>query len=246
MLEFTDKKFDVNNPVLNAGFATAVPLLIIFYLLLPAVVNATAVSASLRQLNMGLLVIAPSLIILMALLVVIYFAGTKGQLFVKLELVDWNAKYLAVALTGAFGMLFLAGAVTYGFGNLLKILNIHFESPIFLKLVLECDNKTLVALGVAAIVLAPVTEEIIFRRLIFGFVAARTGVIMAMTLTSLAFAAIHFSIVQLPGLFLLGMAFQIFYLRFNSLYPAILLHAFNNTIAFAGILLIRILHLPVA
>jgi membrane protease YdiL (CAAX protease family) len=91
----------------------------------------------------------------------------------------------------------------------------------------------------AALLLAPLAEEILFRLvlhdalLVFGPRCAGLG-------AALAFAAVHGMPEQVPALFLLGLVLQDLRRRSGSLWPAVLLHA-----AYNGVSLLLLLGLEV-
>ena len=77
-------------------------------------------------------------------------------------------------------------------------------------------------------VVAPIVEELLFRGLLQGGLAARMDARLALALTSVAFAAVHFQPVQFPGLVIAGLVFGGLALRAGRLGPAIVAHmAFN-------------------
>ena len=80
-------------------------------------------------------------------------------------------------------------------------------------------------------VIGPVIEEIVFRGLLQPYLKARRGVGLALVITSLAFAAIHFIPALLAVFFVMGLAFGLVAEKSRSLYPAILLHSLNNAVS---------------
>lgn len=77
----------------------------------------------------------------------------------------------------------------------------------------------------------PLIEEWVFRHYLFGGLTKWLGWAGAAAATSLIFASIHLCWPIIPGLFVLGMAWQLVYLGSGSLGYAALLHACNNAIA---------------
>ncbi len=79
--------------------------------------------------------------------------------------------------------------------------------------------------------LAPLVEELIFRGLLFGWLAGRWGGGLAFVLSSLAFAAAHVepahAILVLP----LGLMFGLLRWRTGSLWPSLVAHMANNGLA---------------
>ena len=96
------------------------------------------------------------------------------------------------------------------------------------------------AMAVFAVLLAPMYEELLFRRVLFGRLWQAGRPWLGLALTSIAFALLH----ELPGTQgwreslplwfvygFMGMAFAGTYWRTGSLWAAIVAHALNNAIA---------------
>jgi uncharacterized protein len=83
-------------------------------------------------------------------------------------------------------------------------------------------------------VLAPLAEELVFRGLLYGWLAGRWGGRVAVLASSLAFAVAHVepahAILVLP----LGLWFGWLRWRTGSLVPSIVAHIVNNGVAVAG------------
>lgn len=86
----------------------------------------------------------------------------------------------------------------------------------------------------AFVVIAPITEEIIFRGLIFGFIKDKFGLIAALLISSAIFGLLH------PGhhlsTFVMGVAFALLYDRTKSIAVPIVLHMVWNALATYGLL----------
>jgi membrane protease YdiL (CAAX protease family) len=87
-----------------------------------------------------------------------------------------------------------------------------------------------------AVVLAPITEEIVFRGVLFRALTDRVGMWAAAALSSAVFAVIHFEVLfsqplALVGLFTVGMALAIAYHRTGSLLVPIVGHAVFNGVS---------------
>lgn len=92
-------------------------------------------------------------------------------------------------------------------------------------------------LGMLALlaVAAPVVEELLFRGVLQGGLAGRLHPLLALGISSVVFAGVHFQPVQFPGLLIAGLVFGGLALRRDRLGPAIVAHmAFN---AFTVVLL---------
>jgi membrane protease YdiL (CAAX protease family) len=86
---------------------------------------------------------------------------------------------------------------------------------------------TLAVLGL----LAPVAEELVFRGLLYGWLAGRWSNLVAFLLSSLAFAAAHTEPLHILRVLPLGFWFGWLRWRTGSLVPTIVAHIINNTIA---------------
>jgi len=87
-------------------------------------------------------------------------------------------------------------------------------------------------------VMAPICEEILFRGYIFTALRNWHGTLPAALLTGLVFGAVHAT--SAPGadllpLGILGFGLCLLYRYTGSLYPGMLAHSLNNSIAFAGL-----------
>ena len=97
----------------------------------------------------------------------------------------------------------------------------------------EPDRAVPFALNAAVVILAaPVVEELTFRGLGFTLLA-RYGNVVALVVTSAAFAAAHGLVNGFLALFLFGAAVGFLRLRTGSIYPGMLLHGSFNALALA-------------
>ena len=89
------------------------------------------------------------------------------------------------------------------------------------------------------VVLAPVAEELIFRGFMFDKIRARSGFLMTMLLVSLLFGLAHFiggGWVAVVVTFSLSLVMCLTREVSGSIYPAMIIHALNNGLAFWAIL----------
>lgn len=87
---------------------------------------------------------------------------------------------------------------------------------------------------VAAVVMAPIVEELVFRGLLFQSLHRRVGLWPAALLSSAFFTAVHIEVTQplySGGLFLLGVLFALALVRSGSLLVPIAAHAVFNGIS---------------
>ena len=97
--------------------------------------------------------------------------------------------------------------------------------------------RTALAL-VAAVLLAPVAEELLFRGLLYRALRRRRGVVGALVISSLAFAVVHLDVavtqpLALVGLTLVGIVMALAYERSGSLVVPVAAHAAYNGTALA-------------
>jgi membrane protease YdiL (CAAX protease family) len=102
---------------------------------------------------------------------------------------------------------------------------------------LGADKSTLAMLAVAGLVcvVAPVAEEVFFRGYFFTALRNWKGVWPAAIITGVVFGAIHAGsapVGYLVPLAVFGFGLCLLYWKTGSLYPCIVLHALNNSLAF--------------
>lgn len=97
-------------------------------------------------------------------------------------------------------------------------------------LVDRADGFDTVLLVVLVVVGAPIIEELVYRGLLQRSIGSAVGTAASLGLVSLGFALIHFSPVEIPGLFVAGLVFGGGVALTGRLGPAVLAHAaFNAT-----------------
>ena len=91
-----------------------------------------------------------------------------------------------------------------------------------------------VCFGVAALLLAPVAEESLFRGILYPFVKQRGYPRLALWGTSILFGAIHLSLVVFLPLTLLALLFILVYEKTKKLIAPIIMHVLFNAVNFFG------------
>lgn len=235
MLILQKNSFKLKDKITNAGFVVSISLIMLVFLVIPVIFTLLEI----KELNPLVHVLLPSAVIIPSLCAAIYFIGKPGGLLRKFKMVDLHPDHISVSFVSSIILLFVMANFMYVYHKLLSILGIEVTPPPIEAILKSSNSTSLWLMCFAIIVLAPISEELIFRRFIFGFLAPRCGFLTAMVMTAGLFAVIHLSLYSLPALFLLGIGFQLIYLKFGSLYPAIMMHAFNNAIAVTLLLLIN-------
>jgi membrane protease YdiL (CAAX protease family) len=138
------------------------------------------------------------------------------------------AALLVVGLIGGF-LLF-----TWGWTSLL---NLGGDTKVLDQL--GSDNNEVLLIGSAALtcVLAPACEEFLFRGYMFPALSRWQGPWVAALITGLLFGIVHVAsapIGYLAPLALLGFALCLLRWRTGSVYPCIVAHSINNSLAFGS------------
>jgi membrane protease YdiL (CAAX protease family) len=137
----------------------------------------------------------------------------------------------AVAVTIVLGVAgALAGSMVVGL--LFEWLGVHVKEQARVLEIVAGAREELgpeaVMLVVAALLLAPVTEEWFFLHLLFRRVAARSGRALAFAISAVAFAAIHDNPAGFVVYLWLGLVFAWVLERTGRLWAAIAVHMGNN------------------
>jgi membrane protease YdiL (CAAX protease family) len=98
------------------------------------------------------------------------------------------------------------------------------------ELVDKADGGWIWLLAAVVVIGAPIVEELVYRGLLQRSLGARVGRWVALVAVALLFALIHFSPVEIPGLFLAGLAFGVGMALTGRIGPGLVTHvAFNAT-----------------
>lgn len=81
------------------------------------------------------------------------------------------------------------------------------------------------------VVMAPLAEEFLCRGILLDAARAKGGAAYGLFFSALFFGVIHFHPAAVVNAFVMGLLLGFIYIRSNSLYIAVILHAFNNALA---------------
>jgi membrane protease YdiL (CAAX protease family) len=102
---------------------------------------------------------------------------------------------------------------------------------------LGLDSETIAAAFSVLLIafLAPVSEEMFFRGMLYGGLRVRTGPIAAALVSGVVFGILHATtgLSAVPPLAILGVVLALLYEKTGSLWPPIMLHFVNNALALA-------------
>ncbi|MBN1863563.1 MAG: CPBP family intramembrane metalloprotease [Victivallales bacterium] len=204
-------------------------------------------SYSIAVMTMPLLVIAA--------VMASYVLFACGEPFLKafrLEKWRWSYIPMAVALETAFfipmALVALASvkATEYVRDNVAPEWAHYLDtSQQFREYLLNMDWNLFMVVAAVSVIVAPVVEEIVFRRILFSFMSPKIGVPAAFAAASVIFAAIHFRVADFPTLLALGCIWQALYIYHSSLYLPILYHSFHNAVAVLLVTMMRLGVMPV-
>jgi len=101
----------------------------------------------------------------------------------------------------------------------------------------ETSPVLILLLGISALVLAPVTEELIFRAGLYRFFKGRMRPAAALAFSSLLFALLHLNLLHFLPLFALGALLVRSYEKTGNIFVPIGFHAAFNLVTFVSLLL---------
>lgn len=135
------------------------------------------------------------------------------------------------------GILFAIGGAMFLYLFLDKGLDPVFES--IFPTSEENYQKTLQSLSKAPVIsliqvciLAPMTEEILMRAYLLKGLSISYGSVVALLVSSLLFALLHFNMVQTFSAFVCGIVLGLLYLQTGSIFCCILTHTSYNLISY--------------
>ncbi len=138
------------------------------------------------------------------------------------------ARRSALGVVGAVmaqPVLLVAGLLTMVFGPLVGI---EFEVQRLLFDARHVPGWGFGVLFVSAVVVAPVTEEVLFRGFLYGTLRQRFGPLGAISLSAAIFSVLHGHPSAFLSLFVIGFLLAYLYERTGSLTASIAAHALNN------------------
>ncbi len=225
---------------LNWSFAVAMALTFTIHILPRILFTGTPIeptTISVEQLA-GMLFSGP-LLFAVALFPIAIFIAPQITLWEKLKLNNIKFHNIAAAAIAAVGAFIACNIIATYSSSILEILNIKTTKSLVPLLAKECSSASFILIVIGVVIVAPLAEEIIFRRIIYSWLAKNISKWAAIIITSALFAIIHDSLSTFAALFFLAIGFQLIYLKYNSLIPAIIMHSCFNSITVIILFLIR-------
>lgn len=175
--------------------------------------------------NLSLLLIG--LLELVFIIPSLLFFYKNDYSFVKyFKLNNISNKILFPLIVFSIGVFILSDAID-------RIINTFIPVPNFYEEMLGTlkwnDGLSFLIIIIGVVFIAPIIEEMIFRGLLLGGIEKKyKSTILPIIYSSIVFAAIH----GLPSffiqIFLIGMVLGFLSIKFNSVFPGIVLHSINN------------------
>lgn len=152
----------------------------------------------------------------------------------------YNIKLLNKSVLKKINLKDIVYIILFGVGFSIIVLNL---TGILTKLIpsytnvqnqLEYTSNSILQLCIV-IILIPICEEIIYRRVIFSYLKENYNIVGAIIIQALLFGIAHGNIVQGIYTFILGITLALVYIYCNSLWGSIILHIIFN---FMGLVII--------
>ncbi len=160
--------------------------------------------------------------------------------FIKMKLTSFNYKLIpSIVLTGlsTIPVLNFAGVIVLS-TNLILTYAAVISGSLFINF---ASTNTVIETGeqisffisfLVVVVLAPISEEILFRGLLYPKLKEKFHIVIAIILSASIFALIHGSISASIATFILSLIFIFLYEKTNSIIPCIIFHACHNLFIF--------------
>ncbi|MCA0972477.1 CPBP family intramembrane metalloprotease [Halobacillus litoralis] len=140
--------------------------------------------------------------------------------YTNLHVLKAPGMYAWVAL--GFVLLYVAQYVSFTFGIFVDPVEVfHYQNNLY---ALSTSSFVIIA---ATGIFVPVTEEVVFRSLLYHWLHSKLGFYAALILQSLIFSLLHPNY-PLLGM-LMGVLMALLYTRYQSFLPPLILHAAWNT-----------------
>lgn len=128
-----------------------------------------------------------------------------------------------------FASMPLVFLLAYFWQQILEVLNLPTDQQEVVAIFANIESwQLLVALILLTVVVAPISEEVIFRGCLYRFLKGKAPAFVAVIFTSGIFALLHWNWLSLIPLFVLGIVLTYAYERTGNLKVPILLHSIFN------------------
>lgn len=137
-------------------------------------------------------------------------------------------EYEKINVASYFLIVLAALTACIGANQLLTIIRLDEIFPGYKQFEQAIYGGDIIMQVLAAVILAPIIEELLFRGLVFKRLDGYVGTIPAMLISSLFFGIYHGNVVQGVYAFILGMLFVFIYDKYKTIWAPILAHVIAN------------------
>ncbi len=164
---------------------------------------------------------------MITLAVIIFRIGPVAWLGLRWKHWPW---VLLIAPATVVGMWIMFGGLhALGYMKWMEALGVEAVQDSVKLLQTATDPMVLILMAVAAVLVAPVSEEIVFRGYLYPAAKKFAGPWMAAICTGLVFAAAHGSLAALLPLFIFGVVLAVLYEKTGSIWAPVAVHfCFNG------------------
>ena len=218
----------LKNPEREVGFAmTLADFFLISFLISMSVLFGSSIGNRVAEalteneseqvfISMGVL----HLIVVGAVFLFLKKSDSKPRLF-------WekSAGFLKIALGSAgyfFGLFSLIALVSLFWNVALTVWGVEIEPQEVVEYFRDVDGGMMF--------LAPVSEELVFRGVMYGGLKNRIGAVFSAVIVSVLFAAVHFSLPAFMPIFVLSLLLIAVYERYGDLRASMVVHSLFNSL----------------
>ena len=205
----------------TAIFESIYPL-IIYYAIISFVTEGLLHFTVLKDVSYSLPQVVAKLICIPAMLYFYHMSSHKSKLGKSS-----TARVMAALFSVILGVVFCIG-----FNYLIELIKLKSYSPMYRKVMNAVSADMPVVRIIAALIIAPIIEELVFRGIFFFKLRFAFPRVIAILISAIVFGIAHFNLVQGVYAALLGVVFAFIYDKTGELWTAIIAHMAANTFAF--------------
>ncbi|MBX3740760.1 MAG: CPBP family intramembrane metalloprotease [Akkermansiaceae bacterium] len=202
----------------------------IFVIFAAMSVSNTAVDADKVSFTPGVLlgsIVFHATLTMITLAVILFRIGPVSWLGLRWK--HWPWVFLIAPATVVTMWLVFGGLHALGYMKWMESLGVEAVQDSVKLLQTATDPLVLILMAVAAVLVAPISEEIVFRGYLYPAAKKFAGPWMAAICTGLVFAAAHGSLAALLPLFIFGVVLAVLYEKTGSIWAPVAVHfCFNG------------------
>lgn len=144
-----------------------------------------------------------------------------------------SAGFLKIALGSAgyfFGLFSLIALVSLFWNVALTLSGVEIEPQEVVEYFRDVDGGMKFFALFSVMFLAPVSEELVFRGVMYGGLKNRIGAVFSAVIVSILFAAVHFSLPAFMPIFVLSLLLIAVYERYGDLRASMVVHSLFNSL----------------